>query len=85
MLKLRMDDPNEGFRIEQTIDGDTFVANLRLFINDHYIELLSPLNSREINPLYAAFESEIYQMFDDDGNFDSEFYKLWRDVGIKDE
>ncbi len=85
MLRFDHEHPNLGFIIDQTIDGDTYVRNLFFFINDQRIELFSPLNSREVNPLYAVYDEEMYSVFDDDGNFNIEFFNLWRILGVNNE
>lgn len=73
----------ESFAIRQTEDGHIYVLNYTLFSkhDESDIELFSPLNSRKNYPLYfITCDEEQYYVFDDDGNFSSEFLEYIRNI-----
>lgn len=69
-------EPESGFKIEQGIDGETFVINLVLISYHDVIPLSSPLNSRANYPLEAFWEDEYVRVFNEDGDLTDEFKKI---------
>lgn len=50
-------DPDKGFKIEQSVDGEIFCSNYKFIVhkdnNDYSLVFYTPLNSREDFPLYC--------------------------------
>lgn len=64
---------NEGFRIEQNVDGDTYLGDVHLIVRGDRVKLSRPLNSRKPYPLYLVNEDwEEIEVFHDNGQFTEE-------------
>jgi hypothetical protein len=69
-------DNNYPFRVDQNIDGSTWLANILLIVRGEPVTLERPLNSREKWPLGAAIKPDdpwtFTDVFDDVGAFSPE-------------
>lgn len=59
-----------GFEIKQDdSDGSLYCSNYVVSINDKELRLFTSYNDKSGYPLFAEYNGEIHQVFDDDGNF----------------
>lgn len=71
--------PEEGFCIEQTVDGDIWVSNFYFSVDNEEVELYHPLNSKEAYPLQFCFQGHYGPVFEDDGTFSKDFWGAFND------
>jgi hypothetical protein len=69
--------PKRTFMVEQSIDGELHINNVRLIVGGHWYHMWRPLNSREPYPLYITPEDgDDIEVFNDDGTFTEEMKSL---------
>ena len=86
-LEFDFEDPEQGFLIDTTEDGDFFCRNLSFYVNSESVFLYSGLNSKENYPLFFDYELTEYTkttsfcreyVFDPEGEFTELFKEIIR-------
>ncbi len=77
-------DEQEGeFQVVQNqMDGSLSVLNYSAFLHGDEIQLFTPYNSKSPYPLYGAFRGNVYGVFDEEGNWSTEFIETLK-LGVK--
>ena len=66
-VPMRIEWDGQPFIIEYTIDGDSYISNMKLFVNDQLRLVSCLLNSRKNYSM--IFENNCESVFDEMGNF----------------
>lgn len=69
-----------GFEIELLEEGSLFISNLRIAIKGKNFLFKTTYNSKSNYPLFLEYDSCDYQVFDESGDWDSEFIKFCESV-----
>lgn len=76
-LKIEIEESGEPFDIRQDdSDGSISVINYTVIVNDRCPRFYTPLNSLGAYPLKCTIDEEIYDVFNDAGEFTDEFINL---------
>ena len=66
------------FQIEKDeSSGDIYIANYGTFVNNLPVRFATNLNSKSNYPLHCDYENTPYMVFDENGNWDSEFIEAF--------
>lgn len=77
LLTVEYKSLDKGFVIDNDIDGNIFVTNLKFQVDGENIHVSSPLNCRSNWPLeYIDDEGTPIDVFTEDGSFSDEFEEL---------
>jgi hypothetical protein len=71
--KMEFGHNGEPFEIIQDVDGNLSIANVQVLIKGQPVELYTSPNSKKPYPLWYDVDTNV---FDDDGNFSSEFVSM---------
>tara|TARA_Y100001972_G_C7615727_1_gene308730 strand:- start:799 stop:1152 length:354 start_codon:yes stop_codon:yes gene_type:complete len=66
-VPMRIEWDNQPFDIKYDIDGDTYIANMKLYVNDQIQEVRCLMNSKDNYPM--IFQNNLEYVFDNMGNF----------------
>jgi hypothetical protein len=72
-VDILIEESGEPFEINRTIDGNIFVVNYYVTVNQMPVQFATKLNSKEPYPLMAIVDYEEYEVFDNNGNFTTDF------------
>ena len=72
-IEFHVEFDGQRFDIVLSDGGELSCTNYRVFYQEEEIYLCINYNSRENYPLIAIYQDEIYEAFDDDGNFILDF------------
>jgi hypothetical protein len=80
-VKMSFKQPKGGFNIQQlSSDGALIITNLPVKIKSETFYFVSKYNSKANYPLYLRFENEDTQVFDESGEFTTEFIAFCKKV-----
>lgn len=71
---------DEGFEIELLEEGSLTISNLHIAIKGKNFLFKTTYNSKSNYPLYLEYDSCDYQVFDESGNWDTEFIEFCESV-----
>lgn len=82
-IDIQINECGESFDIEQTIDGRLFVSNYEVTINDTYVSMSTTYNSKESYPLVCFHDDIETIVFDEKGDFTTEFISMCQNIAIE--
>jgi hypothetical protein len=72
-IDIVIEESGEPFNIELSEDGALFISNYGITINNNPAFIGSTYNSKAPYPLFVCVDYEETQVFDDSGNFTTDF------------
>jgi len=74
---LTWEHDSEDFKIDQTVDGDIYIANLRFFDDQgDAVEFFTQLNSKENWPLFMIYKEDTYYCYNKKGKWMPHFFEV---------
>lgn len=77
---IEYEEHGQPFEIALLDEGSLTIANLQLTIKGRPVTFKTTYNSKDNYPLYAEYDYVDYGVFEEDGSFSQEFYKLCNDI-----
>lgn len=75
-VKMSYEENGEPFQIGMTGDGYLTVTNLEIYVKNKPYRFKTNYNSKSNYTLFLEHEDNDYRVFDEDGNFDTEFLEF---------
>lgn len=77
-ITITIKENGQPFNIERDeSSGDIYVSNYKTKVNGNLVRFESNLNSQRAYPLSCYYNNTLYAVFEDNGEFDSEFIEAF--------
>lgn len=79
-IDIKIGETGEPFDIRQTVDGDIYISNYIITVNNDKVIFATLLNNKSNFPLVCYINDEIIEVLDDDtGSFSIEFIEYFKE------